>query len=311
MFRHLLIDEMQDTNAVQVALVESIATAGPGNLTAVGDDAQSIYRFRGANYDNILKFPERNPGANVFRLEINYRSTPEIVAFTNASIARNRHRLPQDARLGAAGGNPARWSSRRPTPTRRPNSSASRSWTGTSRGSASRGSPSCTATTTTASCSRRSWSRGGSTTRCAAGCGSSSRRTSRTCWPILRLLANPRDEPAWRRLLLLLPGVGPAKASALWAYLASSRRPARGRGDGRGDGDRPGQGEGVLRRLRGRPAQGPGDRPRDRPRRRHRRDPPGRLPGDRPRPATSGPTTASPTSSSWRSWPRATTASNA
>ncbi|MBV8556359.1 MAG: ATP-dependent helicase, partial [Planctomycetaceae bacterium] len=87
MFRHILIDEMQDTNAVQVAVVEAIARAGAGNLTAVGDDAQSIYRFRGANYDNILKFPERHPEARLFRLEINYRSTPEIVAFTNASIA--------------------------------------------------------------------------------------------------------------------------------------------------------------------------------------------------------------------------------
>ena len=63
MFRHLLIDEMQDTNAVQVAVLEAIAAAGPGNLTAVGDDAQSIYRFRGADYDNILKFAERHPGA--------------------------------------------------------------------------------------------------------------------------------------------------------------------------------------------------------------------------------------------------------
>ena len=86
---------MQDTNLVQVELVESLARAGSGNLTAVGDDAQSIYRFRGANYDNILKFPERNPGANVFRLEINYRSTPEVVAFTNASIARNATGFPK------------------------------------------------------------------------------------------------------------------------------------------------------------------------------------------------------------------------
>ena len=88
-FRHILIDEMQDTNKVQVELVESIADAGAGNLTAVGDDAQSIYRFRGANYDNILKFPDRHPGARVYKLETNYRSTPEIVAFTNASIAHN------------------------------------------------------------------------------------------------------------------------------------------------------------------------------------------------------------------------------
>ena len=62
-FRHLLVDEMQDTNIVQVELVEAIARAGEGNLTAVGDDAQSIYRFRGAHYDNILRFPDRNPGA--------------------------------------------------------------------------------------------------------------------------------------------------------------------------------------------------------------------------------------------------------
>jgi DNA helicase-2/ATP-dependent DNA helicase PcrA len=88
-FRHILIDEMQDTNIVQVALVEAIARAGAGNLTAVGDDAQSIYRFRGANYDNILKFPERNPDARVFHLEVNYRSTPEIVALTTASIGHN------------------------------------------------------------------------------------------------------------------------------------------------------------------------------------------------------------------------------
>ncbi len=88
-FRHILIDEMQDTNAVQVELVESIAAAGAGNLTAVGDDAQSIYRFRGADYDNILKFAERHPTAHIFQLEVNYRSTPQIVAFTTASIARN------------------------------------------------------------------------------------------------------------------------------------------------------------------------------------------------------------------------------
>ena len=89
MFRHILIDEMQDTNHVQIKVVEAIARAGAGNLTAVGDDAQSIYRFRGADYDNILKFPDRHPGSRVYRLDVNYRSTPEIVAFTNASIARN------------------------------------------------------------------------------------------------------------------------------------------------------------------------------------------------------------------------------
>ncbi len=90
MFRHILIDEMQDTNAVQIEIVEAIAAAGAGNLTAVGDDAQSIYRFRGADYDNILRFPERHPQARIFKLDVNYRSTPQIVALTQASIACNQ-----------------------------------------------------------------------------------------------------------------------------------------------------------------------------------------------------------------------------
>jgi DNA helicase-2/ATP-dependent DNA helicase PcrA len=94
-FQHVLIDEMQDTNAVQVEVVESIAAAGAGNLTAVGDDAQSIFRFRGADYDNILKFGDRHPGARLFQLDVNYRSTPQIVAFTRASIANNASGFPK------------------------------------------------------------------------------------------------------------------------------------------------------------------------------------------------------------------------
>jgi len=88
-FRHLLVDEYQDTNTIQAQIVERMAHDGSGNLMVVGDDAQSIYKFRGANYDNILKFPERNPGTEIFKLEMNYRSTPEILEFTNASILHN------------------------------------------------------------------------------------------------------------------------------------------------------------------------------------------------------------------------------
>lgn len=89
MFHQILVDEMQDTNAIQIGIVEAIAAAGAGNLTAVGDDAQSIYRFRGAHYENILEFPKRHPSCRIYRLETNYRSTPEIVAFTNNVIGHN------------------------------------------------------------------------------------------------------------------------------------------------------------------------------------------------------------------------------
>ncbi|MBI3087855.1 MAG: ATP-dependent helicase [Candidatus Omnitrophica bacterium] len=88
-FRYLLVDEYQDTNTIQAEIVERLAAVNGRNLMVVGDDSQSIYAFRGANYDNILKFPERNPGTEIFKLEINYRSTPEVLAFTNASIHHN------------------------------------------------------------------------------------------------------------------------------------------------------------------------------------------------------------------------------
>ena len=92
-FDHLLVDEFQDTNIVQGRLVDQFA--GAASLCAVGDDAQSIYAFRFANVGNILSFPEKYPQALVVRMEQNYRSTPEIVALANASIAFNRVQLPK------------------------------------------------------------------------------------------------------------------------------------------------------------------------------------------------------------------------
>ena len=96
--RHVLVDEYQDTNLIQGELVETLAEANGGNLMVVGDDCQSIYAFRGAHYDNILGFAERHPGAEVFKLEINYRSTPEILQLTNASIRFNTGQYQKELR---------------------------------------------------------------------------------------------------------------------------------------------------------------------------------------------------------------------
>jgi len=81
-YRYVMVDEYQDTNLVQARIVQKLAGTS-GNVMAVGDDAQSIYAFRGAKVDNILKFPEIFPGAKVIRLEQNYRSTQEILDLTN------------------------------------------------------------------------------------------------------------------------------------------------------------------------------------------------------------------------------------
>jgi ATP-dependent DNA helicase UvrD/PcrA len=88
MFEHVLVDEYQDTNALQADILEGMRPSGGSqNLTVVGDDAQAIYGFRAATVKNILEFPERFPGTTVVTLERNYRSTPPILAASNAVIA--------------------------------------------------------------------------------------------------------------------------------------------------------------------------------------------------------------------------------
>ena len=87
-FQFVLVDEYQDTNKIQADFIDTIA-AQHRNVMVVGDDAQSIYSWRGANFKNILAFPDRYPDAQVFKIELNYRSVPEILSVANAAIAPN------------------------------------------------------------------------------------------------------------------------------------------------------------------------------------------------------------------------------
>jgi DNA helicase-2/ATP-dependent DNA helicase PcrA len=83
-FQHLLVDEYQDTNTLQARIVDAMS-ANHG-IMAVGDDAQCIYSWRGANFENILSFPDRHPHTTVYRIETNYRSSPEILNLANAVL---------------------------------------------------------------------------------------------------------------------------------------------------------------------------------------------------------------------------------
>lgn len=87
-FEWLLVDEYQDTNSLQAELID-ILGAPQKNVMVVGDDAQSIYSWRGADFRNILEFPERYEGARKYVIETNYRSVPEILSLANAAIAPN------------------------------------------------------------------------------------------------------------------------------------------------------------------------------------------------------------------------------
>ena len=94
-FQFVLVDEYQDTNRIQAEFIDLLG-AKHRNVMVVGDDAQSIYSWRGANFKNILDFPKRYPGAKVYRIETNYRSVPEILEVANHAIAANVNQFKKE-----------------------------------------------------------------------------------------------------------------------------------------------------------------------------------------------------------------------
>lgn len=106
-FRYILVDEYQDTNKVQASIIRRLASVHR-NVLVVGDDAQSIYSFRAADIENILRFEKEYPGAQVFRLETNYRSTKEILEVANQVIAHNVRQYKKELKsLDKSGAKPS------------------------------------------------------------------------------------------------------------------------------------------------------------------------------------------------------------
>jgi DNA helicase-2/ATP-dependent DNA helicase PcrA len=103
MYRYVMVDEYQDTNALQADIIRLLG-GEHGNVMAVGDDAQSIYSFRGANFRNIMDFPSLFPGTRIIALEENYRSTQPILDLTNALIERARERYTKNLFTAKAAG---------------------------------------------------------------------------------------------------------------------------------------------------------------------------------------------------------------
>ena len=103
-FAYILVDEYQDTNYVQHQIISQLTTP-ESIISVVGDDAQSIYGFRGARIENILNFTRQYPSAKVIKLECNYRSTGMIVGAANAIIAHNQHQIPKNVYSNSGEGN--------------------------------------------------------------------------------------------------------------------------------------------------------------------------------------------------------------
>ncbi len=102
-FKYVLVDEYQDTNMVQCEIVDLLVGKSK-NLMVVGDDAQSIYSWRGADMENILHFHMRYPSAETYKIETNYRSQPEILELSNAAIAANTEQIEKKLTASRKGG---------------------------------------------------------------------------------------------------------------------------------------------------------------------------------------------------------------
>ena len=223
-FQHILVDEYQDTNKLQAEIIDLLAVKHR-NVMVVGDDAQSIFAWRGAEFTNIYEFPQRYPEARVYRLETNYRSTPEILSLANVSIAANRKQFPKVLRAAR----PSKGLSPALVPCRDADQQAAFV--------ASRilelrdeGIP----LEEIAVLYRSHYhslelqlelTRRGIPYRVRSGVRFFEQAHIKDVVAYLRVVVNPRDELAWKRILRLIPQVGIATANRIWEQLAYAPDP--------------------------------------------------------------------------------------
>ena len=223
-FEHVLVDEYQDTNRLQAEIVDLLTHRHRG-VMVVGDDAQSIFAFRGASVEGISEFPKRYPEARVYKLETNYRSTPEILAVANVSIASNRRQFPKTLRAARAslglqpGLVPCRDADQQAAFV------ASRILELRDEGVSLK---------ETAVLYRSHYhslelqlelTRRGIPYRVRSGVRFFEQAHIKDVVSYLRLTANPRDELAWKRVLRLIPNVGTATANRVWERISSAPDP--------------------------------------------------------------------------------------
>ena len=229
-FQHILVDEYQDTNRLQAELIDLLAVKHR-NVMVVGDDAQSIFAWRGAHFANIYEFPKRYPEAEVYKLETNYRSTPEILGLATVSIANIRKqfvkmlkavRLSKDSKPALV-----------PCTDVEQQSAfvAARILELRDNG---------TSLEEIAVMYRSHYhsielqlelSRRGIPYRIQSGVRFFEQAHIKDVVSYLRVIVNPRDELAWKRILKMIPGVGRATANRIYEVIANSTAEPPRRGE--------------------------------------------------------------------------------
>ncbi len=224
-FRHIMVDEYQDTNLIQARIVDDLSSVH-GNLMVVGDDSQSIYSFRGAEYRNIYEFPQRYPGCRVYTVETNYRSTPEILRLTNQVLAGAgaafKKRLRAVRERGAAPAlirpfnvyEQAEFVAQRVLELQDEGADLSK----------------------VAVLYRSHYhsmelqmelTRRGIPFSVRSGLRFFEQAHIKDVLAYLKIIDNPMDEIAWKRVLVRLPRVGPRSAEKIWSHISASADPIR------------------------------------------------------------------------------------
>jgi DNA helicase-2/ATP-dependent DNA helicase PcrA len=223
-FEHILVDEYQDTNTLQAEIVDLLAEK-QRNLMVVGDDAQSIFGWRGANFENIFRFQERYPDAQVFRLETNYRSTPEILMLANASVAHNRKQFPKNLQAVR----PSRDFTPAMIPARDADQQAAfvaaRVLELRDEGVPLDEMAVLYRSHFHALELQLELTRRGIPYEVRSGVRFFEQAHIKDVTAYLRLIVNPRDELAWKRVLKLIPKIGNATAARVWERLAYAAEP--------------------------------------------------------------------------------------
>jgi len=224
-FFYILVDEYQDTNKIQGQIIDLLASYHH-NLMVVGDDSQSIYSFRGANFVNIIDFPKRYPDAKIYKLERNYRSTPQILYLTNCVIAQNKWQFRKTLRSVKKGkSKPA------VVPLRDVNQQAQfvaeRILELVDEGKSLseiailyRSHYHCLEM-------QLELTRRGIPFVMRSGLRFFERAHVKDVIAYLKIIANPKDEISWKRVLKLLPGIGNISADKIWKHLLASNDPLK------------------------------------------------------------------------------------
>ncbi len=224
-FLHILVDEYQDTNRLQADIVDGMLGTDK-NVMVVGDDAQSIYGFRGAEFANILGFPERHPECEIFRLETNYRSTPKILDLANASIVHNKNQFRKELRAVRSAGEPPTVVSV-PTPERQASWVAERILELREEGIDLEEIAVLYRNHSHSLDLQVELTRRNIPFRVRSGLRFFEQRHIKDVLCHLRVIDNPRDEVAFVRAVKLRPGFGPRLAGRLWDRMSGADPLAR------------------------------------------------------------------------------------